>query len=235
MPNLKISEHPAATLPLADADLVPVVQGSGVDAATRRAPVSAIRPRRHPGFVAGKFFDVFGGQLGIGGLFLIAAADTLFLMPFLAQDGAVPWLGLAVRISTGGGSGAALKAGVWEIDAATLEPRGLPVAVANGGTVATGAGMVTTAFAAPWTPTPGRAYAAGYLAAPSTPLPTCYALANTNSLFCNLTGVAPGPSAGGTAQAWSVAQAYSGNLGTLNIAGGLATVAGQQPMLYAAT
>jgi hypothetical protein len=235
MPDLKISELPAATLPLADIDQLPVVQGTGVNAATRRAPVSAVRPRRHPGFVAGKYFDVFSGQLGIGGLFLIAAADTLYLMPFIAQDASVPWLGLAVRISTGGGAGAALKAGVWEIEAATLEPRGLPVAVSNGGTVATGTGMVSCAFAAPWTPVPGRAYAAGFLAAAATPLPTCYAFANTNSLFCNLSGVAPGPSAGGTAQAWSVARSYALDLGALNIAGGLSTVAGQQPMLYAAT
>lgn len=194
----------------------------------------ALDPSDHPGYVAGKVYLTNPNVIGAAAL--LPAGDTLYLVPFMADQGSVPWLSLGVRCTVAGSAGALLKFGLWEIDPAAAEPRGLPVAVHNAGVSAEATGNLLGAFPAAFNYQPGKAYAAGLVASAVATLPTLMALPNGSPFLLWMTGRTMGNSPAATATAWTIAQPYANDLAALNLTGGLSFVGGaSNPNIFIGT
>lgn len=225
MPDSALSGLPQATLPLARTDLVLVTQG--VTPASKRATVGDVRLSRHPGFRAGGTYICGGGRIAIGTGGLIGAADTLYLgSPFPADSVAAAWGGLAARLITAGGSGAAIKMALWRFNVAAGEPRGLAVAGSNTPVDATGAArQLDSLWAASFTPDEADWFVPGIVSTAASPQPTLLQAANTSTFASWAMGDTLQNSGGSTSQGWSIAQPFASDIMALNIVGGLAKVA----------
>ncbi len=95
----------------------------------------------HPGYVPGRFYPVFDGNVSASGA--VSAADTLYLYPFrIFRDVAMTaWF---FRVVTAGSADSAGKFGIWRNDGGA--PAGFPVAVDDAGVPTASTGVKNVAF-----------------------------------------------------------------------------------------
>lgn len=157
----------------------------------------------HPGRGAGRSWPVMPGQT-VGATQLLPSADDLFLVPLAANNFTAPIKSVQVYCTTGGGAGAALKAGIWRLDMAAGRPTGTPLAYNNAGAAATGTGLITIPLNVDFSHVLSGAYAVGIIGASASPLPTLIAQPNGDGAFIGFAGFAVGASPAATLQRWTV-------------------------------
>jgi len=175
-------------------------------------------PARHPGYQPGRVYPIAPFQSASGATL---PADSLVLMPFMAED-AGPINGIAFRIQAAGGSGGAVKVGLWELSAASGAwlPAGVPIAANNTGASVEVTSSLVVSAVPPVLLRPGRAYATGMLANTAGATATGLGLGNNNMLFAWIFGNTHANTPGAMPQSWETAATYaSTDITTLNLTG----------------
>ena len=144
MPDSKISELPAATLPLTGTEQLPIVQNSE----TRRAPASAVGGRASPPFSAinSNGIKYVGNRNGYGSLGAQALSVGWVYLQAFAPASIEQVIGAGIEITTAGAGSVVI--GLYDVTAGATGTR-----VALSGLIDVSAtGFRTAAFSSPFTP-----------------------------------------------------------------------------------